>query len=162
MHSQSPCLTMLYLQSTFGVCRRTVELYVKLQTKICLLRVPEYTPTLGRYDWFLYYMKKKLPWNFYWFQFNFKLFKRDFNLVYKYQSIYKFSLSGCLFVCCLSVCLYPINGWTDRAQFSVGHNLCLKVYYFCKILKRRAKIIWNPQTFFLFLFYTVQREDAQR
>ena len=30
-------------------------------------------------------------------------------------SIYKFGLSVCLFVC-----LYPINGWTDRAQIFCG------------------------------------------
>ena len=71
---------------------------------------------------------------------------------------------------CLSGCLYPINVKTAKPiglKFCVGPHLTLgKVYewskfqkfvfksffYFCKILKMREKILWNPQTFFLFLF----------
>ena len=35
-------------------------------------------------------------------------------------------------------------------------NLCLQVFYFCKILKMCEKILWNPLTSFL---YCIQRED---
>ena len=86
-------------------------------------------------------------------------------------------VSVCLFWC-LSVCLYPINVKTAEPigpKFFVGHlgpqgrfmndwnfkNLCLKVFYFCKILKMREKILWNPQTFFVFVLYCTKRRCSQ-
>ena len=62
-------------------------------------------------------------------------------------SIYKFGFSVFLFVC-LFVCLFVFNkrqnGWTDRAQIFCGTS------------------IWKYYELFLFLFYTIQREDAHR
>ena len=39
--------------------------------------------------------------------------------------------------------------------------MCLKVFYFCKILKMREKILWNPQTFFVFVLYCTKRRCSQ-
>jgi len=41
-------------------------------------------------------------------------------------------------------------------------NVCLEVFYFCKILKMREKKYNEIRKLFLFLFYTVQREDPHR
>ena len=40
-------------------------------------------------------------------------------------------------------------------------NLSFKVFYFCKILKMREKY-YEIRKLCLFLFHTVQREDAHR
>ena len=75
------------------------------------------------------------------------------------SSIYKFGLSVCLGVW-VFVCLFPINVWTAEPigpNFFVGHhvtpgkvyewskfkNLCLKVFYFCKVFLK----ILNPRIF---------------
>ena len=86
-------------------------------------------------------------------------------------SIYKFSLSGCLFVC-LFVCLYPINVKTAepiRPKFFVGSLMSHKGRFTIKIskisLQQNLNVIkcWNPRFFFLqnpktfclFLFFNV-------
>ena len=80
---------------------------------------------------------------------------------------------ACLSVC-LFVCLYPINVKTAepiRPKFCVGplwsqgrfindqnfKNLCLKVFYF----ENAQKILWNPQTFFVFDLYCTKRRCSE-
>ena len=71
----------------------------------------------------------------------------------------------------LSVCLYPINVKTAepiRPKFCLGlyvalgkvyendqnlKNLCLKLFY--------SEILWNPQTFFVFVLYCTKRRCSQ-
>ena len=64
-----------------------------------------------------------------------------------------------IWLVCLFVCLYPINVKTAkpiRPKFCVGHYVIPgKVYEWSKFLKFVFKSL-------LFLFYIVQREDAQR
>ena len=96
------------------------------------------------------------------------------------QSIYKFGLSWCLFVC-LSVCLYPINVKTAEPigpNFFVGHHVNTgKVYEWSKFqifvsIKIRSssnfwkfwkstKIFVKIREFFLFCFtMCTQREHV--
>ena len=93
----------------------------------------------------------------------------------KYESIYKFVLSVCLFVC-LFVSNKRQNGWTDRAQIFCGtsrdsreglwiikiSNICLHqnsiVIKFLKILKIREIFCENPRIIFV-LFYDVHKEN---
>ena len=83
-------------------------------------------------------------------------------------SLYKFSLSVCLFVSNKRQ-----NGWTDRAQILCGTsrdpgkgndqnltNFVFKIFYFWKFWKC-AKKYNEIRKLFLLLFYTAQREDAQ-
>ena len=63
--------------------------------------------------------------------------------------------SGSNFLCDLT---WPQGRFMNRKKLK---NLCFKVFYICKFLKMREKILWNPQTF-LFLFYTVRREDTDK
>ena len=94
-----------------------------------------------------------------------------------YSSIYKFGLSVCLSVWGF-VCLYPINvktaepigpkflwdlTWPQGRVMNDQNfkNLCLKVFYFWKIFKMRKKILWNPQTFFVFVLYCTKRRCSE-
>ena len=76
-------------------------------------------------------------------------------------------LSGCLFVC--------QNGWSDRAQIlcvtlhDPGQGLwMLKITKNCVYklnlwnFEKIRKKLWKSANFFLFLVYSVQREDAHK
>ena len=97
----------------------------------------------------------------------------------RYESIYKFGLSVCLFVW-VSVCLFVSNKrqnvWTDRAQIFCGtsrdpreglgmikiSNICLHQnsisIKFFKILKIHEIFCENPRIIFV-LFYDVHKEN---
>ena len=93
-------------------------------------------------------------------------------LFIKYNKIVNIQTYLYINLACLFVCLYPINGWTDRAQIFCGtsrdsreglsiikiSNICLHqnsiVIKFLKILKIREIFCENPR-----LFYDVHKEN---
>jgi len=92
-------------------------------------------------------------------------------------SIYKFFLSGCLFICLSVFCIQQTSTRLNRSgpnfvwdlNWPQGRfmndqnfkNLCLKVFYFCKILKLRKKYYEISKLFFVFLLYCTKRRCSE-